>query len=317
MATTPAPVLPKLVGSRIKRREDPRLIQGRATYVDDLKIAGMHHLAFKRSDVAHGRIASIDVSAVTDDGGRGGCVYGRAAGGSDPADACRYTRTGRPSIGRWQPTPSAMQASPWPWWSRATGIWRAMPPTRSCVTYESAAGSGGPRAGDRRASPAWCTGRLPEQPAPGQRSRRHRSGWRLGGPLGDRQGVRRRRRGDLAAHGQSPPGASAMEPRGVVARFESGKGTMTIWSSTQSPHVLRSIIAAMFGMGQDQVRAVAPEVGGGLRPRRSTSTAKNSWRRRCPGTGAADQVDRGPVGSVCRHHPRPRHHRLRGPGGEA
>src|SRR5215207_5048795 len=58
-----SPVLPKLVGQRVKRREDPRLIQGRATYVDDVKIAGMQHLAFKRSDVAHGRIVSIDVSA--------------------------------------------------------------------------------------------------------------------------------------------------------------------------------------------------------------------------------------------------------------
>src|SRR5262249_40046436 len=59
----PSPVLPKLVGQRVKRREDPRLIQGRATYVDDVKVAGMQHLAFKRSDVAHGRIASIDTSA--------------------------------------------------------------------------------------------------------------------------------------------------------------------------------------------------------------------------------------------------------------
>ena len=58
-----SPVLPKLVGQRVKRREDPRLIQGRATYVDDIKIAGMQHLAFKRSDVAHGRIRSIDTSA--------------------------------------------------------------------------------------------------------------------------------------------------------------------------------------------------------------------------------------------------------------
>ncbi|SVD76590.1 uncharacterized protein METZ01_LOCUS429444, partial [marine metagenome] len=46
-----SPVLPKLVGTRVKRREDPRLIQGRATYVDDLKIQSMRHLAFKRSDV--------------------------------------------------------------------------------------------------------------------------------------------------------------------------------------------------------------------------------------------------------------------------
>src|SRR5215213_10384670 len=57
------PVLPKQVGERVKRREDPRLIQGRATYVDDVALIGMQHIAFKRSDVAHGRIRSIDTSA--------------------------------------------------------------------------------------------------------------------------------------------------------------------------------------------------------------------------------------------------------------
>src|SRR5262245_7485981 len=61
MATSP--VLPKLVGERVKRREDPRLIQGRATYVDDIALVGMQHIAFKRSDVAHGSIRSIDTSA--------------------------------------------------------------------------------------------------------------------------------------------------------------------------------------------------------------------------------------------------------------
>jgi carbon-monoxide dehydrogenase large subunit len=57
---------------------------------------------------------------------------------------------------------------------------------------------------------------------------------------------------------------SAIEPRGVVAHFEPGKGTMTIWSSTQNPHILRTFIAALNGLGQDQVRAIAPEVGGGF-----------------------------------------------------
>src|SRR3954466_13436456 len=61
MATSP--VLPKLIGQRVKRREDPRLIQGRATYVDDIALVGMQHIAFKRSDIAHGRIRSIDTSA--------------------------------------------------------------------------------------------------------------------------------------------------------------------------------------------------------------------------------------------------------------
>ena len=58
-----SPVLPKLVGQRVKRREDPRLIRGLGTYVDDLKIVGLQHLAFKRSDIAHGRIVSIDTKA--------------------------------------------------------------------------------------------------------------------------------------------------------------------------------------------------------------------------------------------------------------
>src|SRR3954451_22177646 len=61
MAATP--VLPKLIGERVKRREDPRLIRGRGTFVDDVKIVGMQHIAFKRADIAHGRIVSIDTSA--------------------------------------------------------------------------------------------------------------------------------------------------------------------------------------------------------------------------------------------------------------
>ena len=57
---------------------------------------------------------------------------------------------------------------------------------------------------------------------------------------------------------------NAMEPRGVLAHWEPGKETMTIWSSTQNPHILKTMIAAMNGLGQHQVRAIAPEVGGGF-----------------------------------------------------
>ncbi len=57
---------------------------------------------------------------------------------------------------------------------------------------------------------------------------------------------------------------NAMEPRGVIAHWEPGKEAMTIWSSTQNPHILKTMIAAMNGLGQHQVRAIAPEVGGGF-----------------------------------------------------
>ena len=56
----------KSVGARIKRREDPRLIQGLATYVDDLQMPGLCYVTFVRSPHAHARIQSIDASAATD-----------------------------------------------------------------------------------------------------------------------------------------------------------------------------------------------------------------------------------------------------------
>jgi len=56
-------VTEKLVGQRIKRNEDPRLLTGQALFVGDVDIPGMLHAAFLRSDYAHARLRSIDVSA--------------------------------------------------------------------------------------------------------------------------------------------------------------------------------------------------------------------------------------------------------------
>src|SRR5216684_9127212 len=52
-----------MVGSPIKRREDPRLITGQATYVDDIKLHGMLHMAVLRSPYGHARIKSINTEA--------------------------------------------------------------------------------------------------------------------------------------------------------------------------------------------------------------------------------------------------------------
>jgi carbon-monoxide dehydrogenase large subunit len=56
----------------------------------------------------------------------------------------------------------------------------------------------------------------------------------------------------------------SIEPRGVVAQWEPGKESLTIWSSTQNPHILKTQVAGMFNLGEHQVRAIAPEVGGGF-----------------------------------------------------
>src|SRR5579872_5227116 len=61
MATTITKV-EKLVGKRIRRREDPRLITGTATYVDDVTMPGMNYAAILRSPYAAAKIRSIDTS---------------------------------------------------------------------------------------------------------------------------------------------------------------------------------------------------------------------------------------------------------------
>src|SRR5919109_473332 len=58
---------PKFVGAPIKRREDPRLITGTATYVDDLYLPGLTYMAVLRSPYAHARIVRIDAQAARDD----------------------------------------------------------------------------------------------------------------------------------------------------------------------------------------------------------------------------------------------------------
>src|ERR1700694_5153059 len=55
--------MPTIFGSGIKRREDPRLITGTATYTDDVKLTGLTYAAFLRSPYAHARITRIDTSA--------------------------------------------------------------------------------------------------------------------------------------------------------------------------------------------------------------------------------------------------------------
>ena len=57
---------------------------------------------------------------------------------------------------------------------------------------------------------------------------------------------------------------NAIEPRGVIAHYEPGKDELTAWLTTQNPHIARTLLAAVLGLGQHQVRVIAPDVGGGF-----------------------------------------------------
>ena len=54
---------PKIIGARVQRTEDPRLLTGRGSYVDDRQVMNVLHVAFRRSDHSHARIRGIDCRA--------------------------------------------------------------------------------------------------------------------------------------------------------------------------------------------------------------------------------------------------------------
>jgi carbon-monoxide dehydrogenase large subunit len=258
-----SPVLPKLVGQRVKRREDPRLIQGRATYVDDIKIAGMQHLAFKRSDVAHGRIASIDTTAAEAMDGVEAVFTGAQIalflapmpiGTPFPSPVHQAVAV---DVVRYVGEPVAVVV--------ATDRYIAQDAADAIVVvYETLPAVVDPElamTGQPAVIHPDFANNIALPAIPGG------TGVSASGTVDDSSIDKAFAAADVVISQRmlnQRLAPTAMEPRGVVVHYEPGKGTMTIWSSTQTPHLLRSFIATMNGLGQDQVRAIAPEVGGGF-----------------------------------------------------
>ncbi|MSO30937.1 MAG: xanthine dehydrogenase family protein molybdopterin-binding subunit [Acidobacteria bacterium] len=261
MAATP--VLPKLVGQRVKRREDPRLIQGRATYVDDVKIVGMKHLVFKRSDIAHGRIRSIDTSASEAMDGVEAVFTGAQIaellgpmpiGTPFPSPPHRAVAV---DVVRYVGDPVAVVVASDRYVARdaADAIVVEYDPLPAVVDPERA----------MLGLPAVIHADFPNNLAVALVP--SGTGVDASGTVDDSAVDQAFAEADVVISQRMVNqrlAPSAIESRGVVAHYEPGKDSMTIWSSTQNPHILRTFIAAMTGMGQNQVRAIAPEVGGGF-----------------------------------------------------
>ena len=259
----PSPVLPKLVGQRVKRREDPRLIQGRATYVDDIALVGMQHLAFKRSDVAHGRIRSIDTRAAEAMDGVEAVFTGAQIaeflppmpiGTPFPSPEHRAVAVDTVRYGG-EPVAVVVASDRYVARDAADAIVVSYDTLPAVVDLEQAM-TGKPTVIHPAFPNNLAVALLPSG-----------TGVSASGTVDDSAIDAAFAKADVVISQRMVNqrlAPSAMEPRGVVAHYEMGKGTMTIWSSTQNPHILRTFIAALTGLGQDQVRAIAPEVGGGF-----------------------------------------------------
>ena len=243
----------KLVGAKVKRREDPRLIRGQAQYVDDINLPDTLHVAILRSPYAHARIKNIETDQARRHKGVVAIVTGSeiqdhigtlpVSGGNETLrvpkhyvlavdKVChvgqgvvavvaedRYTARDAVDLVQVEYEPLPVVSDPEKALAAGAPVIHSEWPDNVAFRLEQ-------KQGDLteafKAADKVVTQRLIHQ--------------RLA-PI-------------------------AIEPRGVLARYLADAKELTVWSSTQIPHILKNHLSQMLTLPENQVRVIAPEVGG-------------------------------------------------------
>src|SRR6516225_3063475 len=246
---------PKIVGARIKRTEDPRLLTGRGVYTDDRPAPQALHVAFCRSEQAHSRLRAIDAAAAR---AAPGVVAVLAAG--DLGDAVKpLSATSR--MANYHATP-------------------ILPLARGKVRYVGEPVVGVLAASRYEAEDAAALVAVDYEPLPHLVNAEEAA--RPGAPLlheaaGTNVIVSREfKRGDAEAASAAAPmrvggrfrmrrkTPMAIEPRAYLAEYDGGRDALTLHSATQVPGIVRDALATALDMPPERLRVIAPDVGGGF-----------------------------------------------------
>ena len=257
----------RIFGSGIRRREDPRLITGSATYTHDIVLPGMVHAAMLRSSHAHARITRIDTEKARVAPGVV-AVYT----GADTEDALA------PTPCAWLLPDSELRIAPYPCIVkdvvRYTGDIVAVvvaetpyqahdaldlievhyDPLPTVIDPEKAAAADAPKLHAKD---------INGEDIPGNQAFH----WVVAGggdvdaafTEAEANGVVLKER--ILQQRLIP---NAMEPRGAVAQYTRATGELTLWNTTQNPHIVRFLCSVVTGIPEDKLRVIAPEVGGGF-----------------------------------------------------
>jgi carbon-monoxide dehydrogenase large subunit len=250
-----AVTIPKTVGARIKRREDPRLITGQAMYTDDLQLPGMLYMSVLRSIYAHARINSIAVSQARELPGVVAVLTAADIAGQTGPVPCAAEVPGmklphHPLLAegkvRYVGEPVAVVVATSRYVARdALDLIEVdYDPLDAVVDPERAAEAGSAllheEFGDNIAFRA-------EVPNPAVEQALKEADVRVTLRIVQQRLI-----------------PMAMEPRATVAQWDRGMRQLTVWSATQIPHLLRTQIAEALRLPENHVRVIAPEVGGGF-----------------------------------------------------
>lgn len=244
----------KYVGQRVKRTEDPRFIQGLAHYVDDVGLPGTLHVAFLRSMYAHARIKSIDVSEASHAPGVVAVYTGKDVAtkiGPVPCAAAlpdlkvpdyRVLATDH-VVFVGHPIAVVVATDRYAARDAIDLIMVDYDELPAVVDVEEAA-KGGPLVYEEYGN------NIAYKLTAGEGD--------IDAALASSDHVIKQR---MVNQRLAP---IAMEPRGVLARYFPGEQELTVWSSTQIPHLLRTQLAIMIGIPENKLRVITPEVGGGF-----------------------------------------------------
>ncbi|MDE0123097.1 MAG: molybdopterin-dependent oxidoreductase [Bryobacterales bacterium] len=245
-------------GSGIRRREDPRLITGSAAYTDDIVLPGTLHAAMLRSPYAHARINGIDTSAASEASGVV-AVYTHA----DTVDEIA------PAPCAWLLPNSGLTIAEYHCVAKDTvryvGDIVAVVVAESCsqaydaldlidVDYEPLDAVIAPKAAAAEDAP-----QLHDEIKGNQAFHWTVTG---GGDIDEAFGAADVVVKETIVQQRLIP--NAMEPRAALARYVQATGELTLWNTTQNPHIVRFLCSLVNGVPEDKLRVIAPEVGGGF-----------------------------------------------------
>jgi len=244
----------KTVGKPIKRTEDPRLIQGLAHYVDDIRLPDTLHAAFLRSIYAHARIKSIDTTAAQKLPGVVAVYTGKDTSKIGPVPCAAAL----PDLKVPDHRPLASNKVYFVGHPVAVVVAETKSAARDAVDLIEVDYEELPVALDEEKAADAKSPVIHEQFGTNVAYKLTAGEGDIEAALKSADKVVKQR----ILHKRLAP--IAMEPRGVLARYFPGEQELTLWTSTQIPHLCRTQVAIMLGMAENKLRLITPEVGGGF-----------------------------------------------------
>ena len=247
---------PRMVGASVKRTEDSRLIIGEGKFTDDMQLRDMVHITVLRSPHAHARILGIDASKALEHPDVLMILTG--------AEALDYWKTQLPLVA----VEEGMRAKAQ--WPLAVDVVRYVgEPVVAVAAVSSAAARDALELVDVQYQPLAPVVDMEKAAEPESPLVHEDLGTNIcveaSQTVGDPERAFQEADGVISVRVSQPRLVpNPMEPRAVIASYERGTGNMTMWLSTQDPHVERDIISRVLGFPEHKLRIIAIDVGGGF-----------------------------------------------------